>query len=148
MEYHLAQVNVGEMLAASDDPIMAEFMNALDEINALADSSPGFVWRLQSDDGNATEFRPYENPNVIINMSVWESVEALHNYTYKTVHAQFIKRRKEWFHLFGKSHMCLWWIPVGHRPTIEEAITKLNHFTEHGPTAEAFSFSKRFKPSN
>lgn len=144
MQYHLAQVNVGQTLGETDDPVMAEFMAALDKINALADESPGFVWRLQSDDGNATDFRPYEDPNVLINISVWESVEALHAYTYKTVHAEYIKRRKEWFHLFGKPHMCLWWVPAGHTPTIEEAITKLNYLTEHGPTPEAFTFAKRF----
>ncbi|MEM7802080.1 MAG: DUF3291 domain-containing protein [Chloroflexota bacterium] len=144
MQYHLAQVNVGEILGPTDDPIMAEFMAALDKINAIADQSPGFVWRLQSDDGNATDYRPYENPNIMLNLSVWESVDALHAYVYKTVHLEYVKRRKEWFQRFGQPHMCLWWIPAGHIPPIEEAITKLNHLTEHGPTPESFTFAKRF----
>ena len=145
MKYHLAQLNVGTMIAPTDDPRVADFMNALDKINALADNSPGFVWRLQSESGNATDFRAFDDDNILINMSVWESVDALHFYTYKTAHAEYIKRRKEWFHLFGKPHMCLWWIPAGHIPTLEEAVEKLAHFTEHGPTAEVFSFTKRFE---
>lgn len=143
-DFHLAQLNIGRMLAPVDSEIMVGFTSKLDEINALADEAEGFVWRLQTDEGDATALRPFDDDMMIVNMSVWESREALHTYTYKTVHAQFIKNRKEWFERLSTPHMVLWWIPAGHIPTVEEALEKLAVFEDKGATAEAFTFSKLF----
>lgn len=143
-EYHLAQINIGRMLAPVDSEVMFGFTSRLDEINALADEAEGFVWRLQTDDGDATAIRPYDDDMMIINMSVWESFEALHTYTYKTLHAELIKGRKQWFEKLSKPHMVLWWIPAGHIPTIEEALAKLDLLEANGSTPEAFTFAKRF----
>jgi len=144
MTHHLAQLNIGVARAEMDDPIMHGFVSRLEEINALADNAPGFVWRLQSDEGDATSLRYFENDLMIVNMSVWESVEALKDYTYKSLHVELLKERKKWFEVFGKPHMVMWWVPAGHIPTIEEAMERLEHITTHGPSAEAFNFGKPF----
>lgn len=141
-DYHLAQINIGRMLAPVDSDIMHGFTSRLDEINALADEAEGFVWRLQTEDGDATAIRPYDDDMMIVNMSVWETYEALHNYTYKTLHVELIKGRKDWFEKLSKPHMVLWWIPAGHIPTIDEAIAKLDALEAHGSTPHAFSFAK------
>lgn len=118
--FHIAQVNVGRIRAPLDGPVMAGFMQRLDEINALADRSPGFVWRLQSNEGNATYFRPYEHDyQILLNMSVWESVDALKNYVYRTAHAELLRHRQEWFEKFAGVYMGLWWVPAGHLPGID-----------------------------
>lgn len=144
MTYHLAQVNIARMLAPIDSPVMAGFVNRLDEINLLAEQSEGFVWRLKADDNNATSIRVFEDEMLIVNLSVWENVEALHHYTYKTAHAELIKQRRDWFSVLGTPHMVLWWIHAGHIPSTNEAQAKLKHFQDFGATAHAFSFSKRF----
>ena len=146
MKYHLAQINIGRIRGLPDSDIMKPFMDALDEINAIADSSPGFVWRLQSDQGNAMDIQAFDDPYLAINMSVWEDIDSLFEYTYKSMHTDFLKRRKEWFEPFGKSHACMWWIPAGHRPTTAEAKERLDYFNKHGATEVAFSFTKRFPP--
>ena len=146
MTYHLAQVNVGRILGPMDGPVMAEFKRALDPINLLAERTPGFVWRLQDDAGDATALRPFEDDTVLVNMSVWESVEALRSYTYESGHAHYVKRRKEWFSAFGRPHYALWWVPAGHRPTALEADERLDLLHEHGPTARAFTFTHLFDP--
>lgn len=143
-DYHIAQLNIGRMLGSIDDPVMADFANNLDRINALADTAEGFVWRLQTDDGDATAIRAFEDELLIVNMSVWETIDALHQYTYKTVHAEFIGRRKEWFSKMSDMHMVLWWVEAGHIPTVEEAKSKLEHLNAHGATPQAFTFTKRF----
>ena len=143
-QYHIAQINIGRMVAAIDSEEMSGFVNRLDEINALADQAEGFVWRLQTEDGDATAIRIFEDDMLIINMSVWESIEALHNYTYKTAHAQLIKQRKEWFEKMSSSHMAMWWIPAGHIPTPQEAATKIALINERGVTADVFTFAHRF----
>jgi Domain of unknown function (DUF3291) len=121
-KYHIAQVNIGRARAPLDDARMAAFMSRLDEINALADRSPGFVWRLQTDEGNATYFRPYaDDDHVLLNVSVWETIEALKHYMYRTAHADLLRHRHEWFENFAGAYMALWWVPVGHRPGIDEA---------------------------
>jgi hypothetical protein len=145
--YHIAQINIGRIRAPLDDPQMAGFMNRLDEINALADSSPGFVWRLQTTEGNATYFRPYPHDDrILMNMSVWETVEALKDFVYKTVHAELLRQRHEWFEKFAGAYTTLWWVPVGHIPGIDEATKRLAYLDAHGPTQFAFTFSKVFPP--
>ena len=148
MEYQLAQINIGRMLGDNiDDPIMKDFVDNLDRINKLAESSPGFVWRLKDDSNNATGFSPYKDDRMIINMSVWEDIESLEAFTYRTVHTDFLKRKKEWFEKLGRPHLALWWVEKGHRPTIEEAIEKINYLEENGPSEQVFSFRKKFLPS-
>lgn len=140
----LAQINVGRILHPVADPRMADFTDNLDAINALAEASPGFVWRLKDDSGNATAIPAYADPEIIVNMSVWESVEALHAFAYQTAHRSFVQRRKEWFHLFGSAYVALWWVPAGHRPGVEEGKARLDHLDRFGPTGYAFSFRKVF----
>ena len=145
--FHIAQVNMGRIKAPLDDPIMAGFMRRLDELNALADSSPGFVWRLQTSEGNATYFRPYpEDDRILLNMSVWETVEALRNYVYRTIHAELLKQREEWFEKFTGPYLALWWVPAGHLPGIDEAKKRIAHLDKHGPTQFAFTFKNVFPP--
>lgn len=143
-DYHIAQLNIAHMLAPIDSETMSGFVARLDEINALADTADGFVWRLQTDDGNATSIQAFEDNMFIVNMSVWESIEALHEYTYKTAHAQLIKQRRDWFSKMEKPHMVLWWVEAGHIPTTQEAKDKLVYFEAHGASPQAFTFSKRF----
>jgi hypothetical protein len=143
-KFHLAQLNIGRMLGPIDGPVMAGFAGALDEINALAEASPGFVWRLKTDEGNATALRPYDDPLIIVNMSVWHSVEDLKAYAYKSQHVHFVRRRHEWFETFEKAYMTMWWIPAGTIPTVEEAKARLAHFELNGSTPHAFSFQKTF----
>lgn len=145
-EYHIAQVNIGRIRASLDDPIMAGFVNRLDEINALADGSPGFVWRLQTNAGNATYFRPYDDDRVLMNMSVWETVDALKHYVYRTMHAELLRQRHEWFEKFAGVYLALWWVPVGHIPGIDEAKKRIAHLEAHGPTQFAFDFKTVFPP--
>jgi hypothetical protein len=145
--YHIAQLNIGRIMAPLDDPQMAGFMNRLDEINAIADNSPGFVWRLQTTEGNATYFRPYhEDDRILMNMSVWETVEALRNFVFKTVHAELLRQRHEWFEKFAGAYTALWWVPSGHIPGIDEATKRLKYLDAHGPTQFAFTFQKLFPP--
>ena len=144
--YQLAQVNIGRMLAPADSPLIADFMAALDPINALADTSPGFVWRLQTAEGNATSLRSFDDELIISNMSVWESIEALRAFTYTSAHTGVMRRRREWFETYATSYMALWWIPTGHRPTIEEAKARLAVLDRDGPTPFAFTFRVPFEP--
>ena len=123
---------------------MHGFASRLDEINALADRAPGFVWRLQTEEGDATSLRLFDDPLIIVNMSVWESFEDLKSYTYKSLHVELFKERKKWFESFGKPHLAMWWIPEGHTPTAKEAQEKLEYLTRHGPTTDAFNFSEPF----
>lgn len=146
--YHLAQVNIGRVLAPTDDPIMAGFMARLDEINALADHSPGFVWRLQNSEGNATYFRPYEDDRILVNMSVWESIESLKHFVYRTTHAELLRQRQAWFEKFSGAYLALWWVPAGHRPSIDEAKKRIAHLQAHGPTQFAFTFKTIFEPDD
>jgi hypothetical protein len=143
--FHLAQVNIGKIRGPLDGPVMAGFMQRLEEINALSDRSPGFVWRLQTNEGNATYFRPYEHDDrILLNMSVWESVEALRHYVYRTAHAELLRHRHEWFERFAGVYSALWWVPPGHLPGIDEAKKRLEHLEKHGPTQYAFTFKNVF----
>lgn len=144
MEFHLAQINIGRLVAPLDDPRIAGFIAQLDGINALAEQSPGFVWRLKSDSGNATDIPYNDDPFVIVNMSVWESVEALRDFAYRSSHVHVMKDRAQWFEKHQKPHYCLWWIPAGHIPTVAEARDRLTHYQEHGPTPHSFWFQTPF----
>jgi Domain of unknown function (DUF3291) len=146
MKYHLAQVNIGRMRAPLDDPIMAGFVARLDEINALADRSPGFVWRLQNEAGNATYLRPYDDDRILFNFSIWESAETLRAYVYKSAHRQLLQQRREWFEQFGGAQLAMWWVPRGHVPGIDEAKKRLAHLEAHGPSQFAFDFKHVFPP--
>jgi len=145
-EFHIAQVNIGRIRAELDDPIMAGFVNRLEEINALADGSPGFVWRLQEPAGNATYLRPYDDERTLMNMSVWESIEPLRHYVFKTAHVELLRQRQAWFEKFAGAYTALWWVPAGHIPGIDEAKKRLAHIESHGPTQFAFTFAKTFPP--
>jgi len=146
-EYHIAQINIGRVKAPLEDPVMAGFLSRLDEINALADRSPGFVWRLQTSEGNATYFRPYEHDDrILLNMSVWDSVEALQHYVYDTMHAELLRQRRDWFEKFAGVYVALWWVPAGHIPGIDEARKRLAHLETHGPNQFAFTFKQIFPP--
>jgi heme-degrading monooxygenase HmoA len=144
---HLAQVNIGRMRAPLDDPSMHGFVSRLAELNALADGSDGFVWRLQdgAGDGN-TYLRPFDDDRIILNMSVWRSVEQLRAYTYNSAHAEVLRRRRDWFEKFDRVALALWWIPAGHVPSVDEARQRLMGLEEHGPTAFAFTFGTLFPP--
>jgi hypothetical protein len=125
---------------------MAEFIAALDEVNALADRSPGFVWRHQADAGNAAVTHGYDDPLVIVNLSVWLTVEQLKDYVYRTMHGRFLARRAAWFHRMQEAHLALWWVPAGHLPSIDEAKLRLEHRRTHGDSPHAFSFQRTFPP--
>lgn len=142
--WHIAQLNVGRAVAPPGSPELADFMAALDRINALAESSPGFVWRLQSASGNATDILVSEDPRSLINMSVWDSVESLFAFVYRSGHTAVMQRRREWFEKPVEAHQVLWWIPAGHIPTTEEALERLEHLRREGPTERAFTFGRRF----
>ena len=123
---------------------MQGFVSRLDEINALAESAEGFIWRLQEDSGSATAIRVFDDPLLLINMSVWANLEALKHYVYKSLHVELIKDREVWFNKMGESHQALWWIPAGHVPSTEEARNKLEYIRKHGPSAQAFNFAKPY----
>lgn len=143
--YELAQLNIAIMKEPLESPTMADFVANLDRINALAESSPGFVWRLQTDDGDATALRPLGD-DTLVNMSVWKDVESLNYYVYKTAHVEIMRRRREWFDRMREAHVVMWWVPRGHRPTIADAAEKLALLRANGPTADAFSFRNAFPP--
>jgi hypothetical protein len=142
--YHLAQVNIGRVRAPLDDPIMEGFRTQLDPINALADRTPGFVWRLQTDAGNAMDIRPFEDERMAINMSVWESLEALQQFVYKSAHVGTLRDRQQWFEPIEGPILALWWVPAGHIPSLDEAKMRLDHLKTHGPTSYAFTFRRAF----
>jgi len=146
MKYHVAQVNIGKIRAPLEDAQMAGFVKRLEDINALADGSPGFVWRLQTPAGNATYLRPYDDDRILVNMSGWESIEAIKNYVYRTAHAELLRHRQEWFEAFVGSYMALWWVPVGHIPDVDEAKKRLAYLEKHGPSQFAFTFKSVFAP--
>jgi hypothetical protein len=143
--YHLAQLNIGRFRAPLEEPMMEGFRSALDPINALADQAPGFVWRLQTDEGNATAIRPYAGDDLMaVNMSVWESLESLQQFVYKSRHLETLRGRKQWFEPLEGPILVLWWMPAGQIPTVAEAQGRLQHLKDHGPTAHAFTFRTPF----
>jgi Domain of unknown function (DUF3291) len=146
LRYQLAQANIGRLRAPIDDPIMEGFRSQLDPLNALADRSPGFVWRLQTEDGNALAIRPFADERMAINMSVWESLEALQQFVYRSAHVGPLRDRKEWFEPIEGPILVLWWIPAGHVPTVAEALERLQRLKQNGPSPDAFTFRTPFPP--
>jgi uncharacterized protein DUF3291 len=144
--YALAQLNVGIIKGPMNSPVMADFAANLDRINALAEHSPGFIWRLQTEEGDATAIRPFEDENMLVNMSVWRDVESLNKYVFSSAHVDIMRRRREWFERMREAYVVLWWVPNDHRPSIPEAIAKLETLRAKGPTAEAFTFRCAFPP--
>lgn len=140
--YYLAQINVARMKAPLDDPIMAEFKTAIDEVNAIAESSPGFVWRLQDEDGDATNIRAYDDPKILVNMSAWESAPQLQTYVYNSLHKDFFIRRRQWFEKYEGQHFGMWWVPVGQFPTAAEGRERIEYLTLHGESAKCFTFKQ------
>lgn len=144
-ETHLAQINIARAQAAMDTDLMSGFADRLDEINALADDASGFVWRLQTENGDATSLQVFDDPLLLINMSVWTSVDALKHFVYQSLHVDLIRDRDAWFNKMLNAHQALWWIPAGHTPSIQEGKDKLLHLQEHGPSKVAFTFAKPFE---
>lgn len=143
-KFQLAQCNIGRARGPMDDPVMAGFAARLEDINALADGSPGFVWRLKTDAGNATSIQAFEDSLILVNMSVWESPEDLRAFVYRSDHAGVMRQRRAWFERFEGVYLVLWWVPAGHIPTVQEARERLAHLQAHGETPHAFSFAKIF----
>jgi len=147
-KYHLAQINIASAKNTMDTDVMKGFVDRLDEINTLADKSQGFIWRLQGEDGNATTIQAFDDPLLIVNMSVWKNFDSLKNYVYKSIHVELIRGRDAWFNKMSDSQVALWWIPEGHIPTVDEGKEKLNYLQKHGASQIAFTFSKFFDHEN
>ena len=149
-QYHLAQLNVARLLAPLDSPLIKEFVDGLEPVNALAERSPGFVWRLKDADNDtaATSYRPFDDDMIIINMSVWEDLDHLKNFVFNTVHTEYMKKRKQWFERMRDAYVVMWWVPAGHQPDIAEAMARLKFLRNKGDTEKAFSFRKVFDPPN
>ncbi len=146
--FHLAQINIAKMTAPLEDERMVDFVNQLDRINRLADESPGFVWRLQTEEGDATALRVFDDPMLLVNMSVWESFQALKDYVYASLHRDVLRDRQRWFGRLGEAHLALWWVPAGSLPTLDDAKARLQSIQVHGPGPQAFNFSKAYPPPN
>jgi len=146
MNWQLAQLNIARLRFDIDDPEVRDFVDGLDPVNALAEASPGFVWRLQDEAGNATSVRMYDDPSIIVNMSVWVSLDALLAFVRSPDHLSFLKRRREWFERPADPYAALWWVPHGHQPTVAEAQERLEHLHANGATPRAFSFADTFPP--
>jgi hypothetical protein len=146
--WHVAQYNIAWLKTLPlEHAANADFVANLESINALGDHSPGFVWRYHTEGSdNSTSLRVRDDPRILVNFTVWESVEALHAYAFRSEHAEVYRRRREWFEHAEEPFAVIWWIPAGHVPTVEEAEGRLAHLAEHGPTAHAFTFKRRFPP--
>ena len=145
MIHHLVQLNIARLKFPLDDPRMADFVARLDEINALADAAPGFVWRLQGDEGDATAI-DFFGDDLLVNMSVWESLEALQDYAFRSDHRALLAARKRWFERMPEAYAVMWWVPAGTIPSLEEATRRLERLRADGPGPLAFTFSQPFAP--
>jgi hypothetical protein len=141
--YHLAQINIARLKAPLDSPELKDFVDNLDRINELAENSDGFVWRLKGDGNDATALRPFGD-DIIVNMTVWHDADSLRNYVYKSPHTAIMKRRREWFTRMIEAYSCMWWVPAGHLPTVEEAAQRLELIRKHGSTPESFNLGEAF----
>ena len=141
--YQLAQLTIATLLAPLDSPQLHDFTANLERINALGEASPGFVWRLKDEAGDATAFRPFGD-DVIVNMSEWQDIDTLADFAYRSEHVDFFRRRREWFARMATPAQVLWWVPHGHRPTLQEAADRLAQLAPHGPGPSAFTFARRF----
>lgn len=144
--YQLAQMNIARLVAPLTDPVMAEFVANLAPINALAEASPGFVWRFQTEHGDATAVRPYDDDRIIVNFSVWDDLSSLRGFVFRSAHAAVMKRRREWFERLTDEYIALWWVLAAHRPTVAEAVARIEHLKRHGPSPEVFTF-REFYPA-
>ncbi len=145
--WHLAQVNVSRLLEPIDSPRLKGFVSELDPVNAIAEAAPGFVWRLMTTEGNATSIKAFDDPLIIVNLTVWTSVEALEAFAYGDPrHRAVMRGRREWFERHQEASVALWWLPAGETPTVAEATDRLGHLREHGPTQTAFTFREGFPP--
>ena len=142
----LASVNVGRLLAPLDSPQIAEFVAQLEPINRLADASPGFIWRLMTDEGDATALRPFDDDLILVNLAVWDSFESLRAFVYSSNHLNVLRQRRDWFERMATAHMALWWVASGHIPTVLEAVDRLERLRRDGPTPAAFTFRTPFEP--
>jgi len=141
---HLAQLNIAKTKYSLDEPEIKEFVDNLVPVNQLAESSDGFIWRLKDENDDATNIKAFSDPEIIVNMSVWTSTDALKNFMFRTHHRDFLRRKKEWFHNIPDDSYVLWWIPEGHIPSIEEAVEKLELIRKNGDSPGAFSFKSNF----
>jgi hypothetical protein len=148
VDHHVAQLNVARLLAPLESPQLADFVAALDPVNALADGAAGFVWRLQTEDGDATSIRAFDDDMIIVNMSVWESVDALRRFVYRSDHRDVMVRRRQWFEHMDEAYLVLWWVPTGHTPSVDQAVQRLKTLRQQGPTAAAFTFRDLHPPPN
>lgn len=144
--FHIAQMNVARMKAPLDDPIMRTFNEQIDAVNAVADAWPGFVWRLQDEEGDATSIRVFDDALLLVNMSLWESPDALFEYVYKSAHLGPLRSRRDWFEPMREASVVLWWVPAGHIPTPEEGRHRLEHLRANGPTPYAFTLRALYDP--
>ena len=145
MGWELAQLNLARPLEPLDSPRLADFVANLERINALAESSDGFAWRLKDEAGEAEAARVF--PGALVNLSVWRDLESLRLFVYQSAHVEIMRRRREWFEKMAEAMVVLWWVPAGHRPDAAEAEARLLHLRQHGPTAVAFTFQKAFEPA-
>ncbi len=145
--FSLAQLNIGIIRAPMDSPMMADFANNLARINAVAEASPGFVWRLQTDAGDATSSRHFDDDNMLVTMSGWRDVESLRHYVYSSAHVELMRRRREWFQPMPEAFLVLWWIPQDHLPSVGEAVDRLALLRANGPTPDAFTFRTVYPPT-
>lgn len=136
--YHLAQINIAQLIAPEGDPRVVDFFANVPRINELAENSPGFIWRFEGD---------YPDPGVAFNMSVWDSIESLNEFAYRSAHVDIFRRREEWFSPMTSNHMALWWVEKGHLPSVENGLEKLKYLDANGPSALAFTFKQRFDPA-
>ena len=146
-KYQLAQINIAKARDTMDSETMKGFVDRLDEINDLADSQPGFIWRLQTEDGDATSIQAFDDPSLIVNMSVWADIDSLKNFVYKSIHIELVRDRDAWFSKMLQVHQALWWVPANHIPSIEEGKIRLQHLEDNGPSEYAFTFAKPFPAS-
>ena len=146
-EYHLAQINIATLRYPLDHLEMASFVARLEEVNALADTAPGFVWRLQDESGDATAINAYADDNILINMSVWQSIDAWFDFSYRSAHAELLRDRKQWFEAPREAFLALWWVDAGHIPGAGEGVARLEHLRQHGPSDHAFTIKQRFSPT-
>ncbi|CAN5760393.1 MAG: DUF3291 domain-containing protein [Ilumatobacteraceae bacterium] len=145
MQWHLAQFNIAHLRQPLDHPDTAPFVDALDMVNTLAEGSPGYVWRLQDASGQSSSYvRAYDDPLMIINLSVWESPEALRDFVFRSAHTDFLRRRREWFQRMDQAYVVCWWIPAGTVPTVDEAVDRLTQFQRWGPSPDAFTLRDSF----
>ena len=142
---HVALLNVARMVAPLDSPQLAEFVAGLDPVNAAADAAPGFVWRHQDDNGNSTGVRVLDDDMLLVNLAVWESIDALADFAYGGAHRDIMRKRRQWFERMSEPYLVLWWVPAGHRPSVDEAVERLLHLRSNGPSPEAFTFKERYE---